>query len=158
MAVDGRTDSAGLGRVLASPALVGLVRWLLAIVFLLAAVPKLWRLEDFAMAVHNYRMLPPVLVGPAAVALPGIEALAALGLLTRRWRAASACIVVGLCAAFLVGVAAALVRGLNIECGCFSMLSERRVGYGLLAQDAVLFALACYCALALWPRAEGQAG
>lgn len=133
-------------RSIGSPVAVVVGRWLLAVVFLSAAVPKLWHLEDFAIAIHNYRLLPAPVVGVAAVMLPGVEGVAALGLLTRRWRAASAWIVVALSAVFVVGVAAAIARGLDINCGCFSVFAQRKVGYGLLAQDIVLLIAAVFVA------------
>ncbi len=137
-----------LAWLLSSHAATGAARWLLAIVFLAASAPKLWRLEDFAIAVHNYQLLPAWLVGAAAVVLPGIEAAAGVALFFKHWRAPAAWLAVGLCCAFVVAVAAAIVRGLDIECGCFSAFVHRQVGYGLLAQDLALLALAVYCAVA----------
>ena len=125
-------------RSLGSPIAVTIGRWLLAIVFVMAALPKLRQPEDFAVAVHNYRLLPTAMVGAVAVMLPGVEGVAALGLLTRRWRFASACIVATLSAVFVTSVVFAIARGLDINCGCFSVLVQRKVGYTLLAQDIVL--------------------
>jgi len=122
-------------------------RWLLAVLFLTAAVPKLMNLEDFAIAVHNYRLLPSVLVGVTAVVLPGVEAVAGLALLSRRWRSVAVWTVVGLCAVFTIASASAIARGLNIECGCFGVLVRRKVGYAFLAQNVGLLALALYCAV-----------
>ena len=134
---------------------LAVARGLLGLIFLVAGVGKLWNLQDFAIAVSNYRMVPESLVGATAVVLPGVEAVAGAGLLTRRLRTASAWVIMGLCAVFVVAVSAAMARGLNIECGCFSVLADRRVGLGLLIQDIVLLALACYCAIARW-RAEAS--
>ena len=144
----------GLPRFLLHTLALAGARVVLAIVFLSAAIPKLWHLEDFAIVVHNYRLLPASLVGVAAVALPGIEVSAAIGLLTRRLRRAAAWVIALLSSTFAVAVSSAVIRGLNIECGCFSVFAERRVGYGLLAQDMVLLLLACYCTAALaWQEA-----
>ena len=122
-------------------------QWLLAVVFVTAGVPKLLSLEDFALAVYNYRLLPSALVGATAVVLPGVEAVAGLALLSRRWRSAAVWIMVGLCGVFTVASATAIARGLNIECGCFGVLIRRKVGYAFLAQNIGLLALALYCAV-----------
>ena len=127
--------------------MLAVAQWLLAVLFLTAAVPKLMSLEDFAIAVHNYRLLPSALVGIAAVVLPGVEAVAGLALLSRRWRSAAAWVMVGLCGVFTVTSATAIARGLNIECGCFGVLVRRKVGYVFLAQNTGLLALALYCAV-----------
>ena len=67
-----------------------------------------------------YRLLPEVLVRPVAWGLPFLElALAVLllaGIANRIAGAASA----GLLVVFMLGIASAWARGLQIDCGCFS--------------------------------------
>jgi uncharacterized membrane protein YphA (DoxX/SURF4 family) len=70
-------------------------------------------------AVRAYDLLPEVVVPTVGHALPLVEVvvgvLLLLGLLTRP----AAVVSVLLYAAFVVGIASAWARGLEIECGCF---------------------------------------
>src|SRR6056297_2081821 len=61
--------------------LAGVARWILAAVFLAAAVPKILDPHGFALAVFRYRLLPYSLVNVAALVVPWSEALAAVVLL-----------------------------------------------------------------------------
>lgn len=93
----------------------------LAAILLFAAIPKLTDATAFAAALARYRLLPEVLVAPAAWLLPALEIVVALALLLgrRAWLGAAWLLAAGLATAFLVGVASAWARGLDIACGCF---------------------------------------
>jgi uncharacterized membrane protein YphA (DoxX/SURF4 family) len=70
-------------------------------------------------AVRAYDLLPEALVQPVGYLLPTVEILVGLllllGLLTRPAAVVSALLFI----AFIVGIASAWARGLQIECGCF---------------------------------------
>jgi putative oxidoreductase len=98
-------------------------RIVVAALFLLAAVPKLLDPLAFAKAIANYRV-PFPLVGqdyiyPVAIFLPALELVAALALLWNRTKRAGSLAVGGLLILFTVLIAQAVLRGLNIDCGCF---------------------------------------
>jgi putative oxidoreductase len=112
------------------------------LVFLSASIPKLLAPADFALAVRNYRLLPPRLNGPVATWLPRLElGLACALLLGLATKPAG-----GLAAAALLVFAGAitinLVRGRRIECGCFSTVSPRSIGWSLVLRDLLLVLLA----------------
>jgi len=94
-------------------------RLFLAGVFLWAAVTKLPDMAAFATGVANYRLLPPALVPWAASAVVGVEVAVGLALLTGLWLRPAALAAAGLLALFTAGLTQALLRGIDLSCGCF---------------------------------------
>jgi uncharacterized membrane protein YphA (DoxX/SURF4 family) len=94
-------------------------RLLLAAVWAWAALAKISDPDAAVRAVRAYQLLPEALVRPVAWGLPFAELalalLLAVGLATRLAAAGSA-LLLGL---FMVAIAAAWARGLQIHCGCF---------------------------------------
>ncbi len=121
-----------------------LCRWGLAIVFLAAAIPKIRDPHDFALAVFRYQMLPYELVNLVALFLPWLEALTAIALLAApRWRDAASAILLGMLAVFTVAIVAALVRGIDIACGCFSVNPDaEKAGWLNVARNIALMVMA----------------
>jgi len=120
-----------------------------AAVWLLAGLYKIRDLSANVHAVRAYHLLPGPLVTPTAYALPVIElafgVLLALGLFTRRTAAASAVFDV----IYLAGIATAAIRGLRIDCGCFSPGGQLAPGvpthYTLdLLRDSVFAVMSAY--------------
>jgi hypothetical protein len=109
-----------------SPRVVGL--WLLRIalagVYLFAAIPKILDPWAFARAIHNFRILPLEVIPSLALWLPPLEALAALGVLTGVLYRGGLVWLTGLSAAFAAGIISAIVRKLDIDCGCFGTLAR----------------------------------
>jgi uncharacterized membrane protein YphA (DoxX/SURF4 family) len=96
-----------------------LARWALAGIFLAAAVPKILDPAGFATDISHFVMVPDPLVNPMAIALPWIEAVAALALLSGFAVEGALLLINLLMTVFLVALAQAWIRGLDINCGCF---------------------------------------
>jgi uncharacterized membrane protein YphA (DoxX/SURF4 family) len=94
-------------------------RLLLAAVWVWAALAKISDPDAAVRAVRAYQLLPEALVHPVAWGLPFAElalaVLLAAGLATRLAGACSA-VLLGV---FMVAIASAWARGLQIHCGCF---------------------------------------
>lgn len=95
------------------------LRWLLAAVLLAAGSLKVWDPAATARAVAHYHLLPAGLTPYAGLYLPWVEIVAGLALLGRRWRRGAWLLALLLSASFLLFTGSALVRGLDINCGCF---------------------------------------
>lgn len=95
-------------------------------VFVLYGGSKIPLLEGFAASIHNYRLVPVEFENIIAITLPWIEVLAATALLTRRWLAGGALLSTAMIVMFLVAVVSAIGRGLDINCGCFTLTPRRR--------------------------------
>lgn len=122
-------------------------RYVLAFVLLAAAVPKLFSRSEFERAVANYDLLPLVLVPPFAAWLPRIELGSALALLLGVAVMPVAAVAGMLMLAFAVAVTTNLLRGRRIDCGCYSSVAPRRIGWWLVFGDLVLTGIAVTVAL-----------
>jgi len=131
-------------------------RIVVAAVFLLAAIPKILDPLDFAKAISNYRVSFPVIgqdyIFAVAIFLPALEAVVAIGLLAGKWKRASSLIAGVLLLMFMVLIGQAVIRGLNIDCGCFGngVLAKTlasKVGVSKIIEDAVWLLM---CAFIFW--------
>lgn len=123
-------------------ALVLVCRLGVGAVFLYAAWDKILHPDAFAQAIHHYRLVPGVLLHPWAHLLPVLEIVVGAALVLGLLRRGAALLAAGLTVVFMVAIASALLRGLDISCGCFHTDGGHGVGLSLLLRDAVLL-LAC---------------
>jgi uncharacterized membrane protein YphA (DoxX/SURF4 family) len=135
----------------------------IAAVFLLAAIPKLLDPLDFAKAIANYRIILPVIgqdyVYPVALFLPALEAVAAVGLLFGKWKRLASLVAGVMLVMFILLIGQAVVRGLNIDCGCFgngalSKALASKVGIGKILEDVLWLVM---CAFIFW-RSQAYPG
>lgn len=111
--------------------------------------------QGFAQAVRVYQFLPLWSVGPFALILPWVELLAGLALATGIWIRGGALAIIGMLAAFSIALAAALYRGLDIACGCFSTAPEAaRITWLYLGRDLALLLVTAFISLAPEKRRE----
>ena len=107
-----------------------------------AGLAKIGDLRGFAEQRHNFRMMPIPLENLIAMTLPWIELVAALALVFRVRARAGAMMAVLLLATFTIAILAAMVRGLDIECGCFGTHDATRVGWVKIGQNLLMLTLA----------------
>jgi putative oxidoreductase len=120
--------------------------------FVWAAVTKLPDMAAFAQDVANYRAVPAVLVPVVAPAVVGIELLAGMALLAGVATRAAATVVAGLLAVFIVFLAQALLRGIDLRCGCFG--GDEPASWWTVARDVLMLAAALAVARAPARRAQ----
>ena len=111
-----------------SPLVFIVVRLILGTVFIWAAIPKIADPQAFAAIIGNYQILPSALVNPAAIMLPWVEALCGVSLLTNRLIRGSALLFVALMFIFLSATVFNMARGLDVNCGCFSVAANEASG------------------------------
>ena len=115
-----------------------ILRVILGGIFIYAAAGKILYPAEFSESIANYQMVPVIANNFIAVTLPWVEFVAGL-LLLNGFKTQSANFVIFLCLCiFSIGAFSALVRGLDINCGCFTEAS-RRVGLIFLAEEAGFF-------------------
>lgn len=112
-----------------------LLRYVLGFIFVYAAIEKIAQPEEFAKAIINYRMLPLFSINSVAILLPWIELLAGLGLIAGVSIRGNSLLVLSMLAVFSVAVGIALLRGLDISCGCFGTASASKVGWAHLTEN-----------------------
>jgi len=121
------------------------VRLVLGGVFLYAGFTKIADPTAFAGNIAAYRILPYFGNYLLAAVLPWLEALCGLLLIVDYRSKAAASLVVLLTVVFMVALTSAIVRGFDIDCGCFSKTGEKTSTWTALGRDAVLLAVAIYC-------------
>jgi len=121
-------------------ALIG--RILLGAIFIYASLNKIFNPDQFAQAVMNYRIVPPVSVNLFAIVLPWLELVSGILLLIGLFTDGSILMITLLTALFLVAIGSALLRGLDISCGCFSTDGVHKITIFYFIRDLLLFVLA----------------
>ena len=113
----------------------------------------------FAHQVMRYELLPECLVGLFSLTLPMLELLVGLALVFTKWMREAALLICALLAMFIVALAWAVARGLEIDCGCFGVPSVGGRTELLLAivRDAVLLVPAIWlmCRRNAWIGVRG---
>jgi hypothetical protein len=108
--------------------------------FIWAAVTKLPDMAAFAQDVANYRVIPAALVPILAAAVVGIELLAGIALVTGVMERPAAAVLAVLLAAFTGLLTQALLRGIDLRCGCFG--GDERASWWTVVRDLVMLAAA----------------
>jgi len=128
-------------------------RLLVGAVFVSSGIVKALDPLDFAQQVRNYRTVGQDLAFLVALYLPWLEILAGAFLVAGILKKASAALISLMLGGFIVLVAVTIVRGIDVDCGCFGALS-RRADWRLLLEDAVLLAMS----LAVVRAKKGRVG
>jgi hypothetical protein len=112
------------------------------LVFLLAATQKTQHWRIFFGVIANYRLLPRLLVVPAAGLLPPLEMIVGMLLLSAMvvpWAELAATLLLAL---FAGAMAVNIRRGrATIDCGCGQSFLKQTLSWTLVARNAVLAAL-----------------
>ena len=115
--IKGQLGHRGAGR---PPDLIGLLaRLILGAVLAVAGGLKVTSPASSARAVRAFQILPYDLAGYVGYALPVVEIVIGLLLVTGLLTRASAVVGGLLMVAFIIGIISAWTRGLAIDCGCF---------------------------------------
>ncbi|MFH1146557.1 MAG: MauE/DoxX family redox-associated membrane protein, partial [Pseudomonadota bacterium] len=121
------------------PTVVLILRLFLGGVFVYASWDKLCHPAGFAEAVYRYRILPEILVNPVAILVPWLELLAGILLISGLFLRGALLVSTGLLATFLAALGFNLVRGMDVDCGCFSVSAGKPATYLTLARDGMFF-------------------
>jgi uncharacterized membrane protein YphA (DoxX/SURF4 family) len=128
--------------------LVGLalpVRVYLGVVFLAAAWYKIAEPYEFALSIATYDILPLAFVNPMAILLPWVEVVFGLSLILGLWTRASALGIAGMMVMFMVALAIALSKDLQMACGCFAASDAgEEINALTMVRDAAWLAGALY--------------
>jgi uncharacterized membrane protein len=100
------------------------LRFLIAALFLFAAITKLVDPSSFAQQIANYELTPWPATAVLAVFLPALELCVGICLLIGRWESGALIWLATLLTIFSGALLSAIVRGLSIDCGCFGRSVE----------------------------------
>ncbi len=101
-------------------------RLVLGAIFIYASVDKALHPLAFAQIIHNYRIAPPDSINIAAVILPWIEILAGVLIIIGYKIRGSNYVLGGLLIFYIILLSVTAIRGINVNCGCFSTAATVR--------------------------------
>jgi len=106
------------------PWLIRFCQIVLALIFISAAIGKILDTQAFIETVTAYQILPKFLITPFGHFIPWLEFTIGLTLLIDRWPAGAVFSANLMLMLFIVIVLISLLRGLEIDCGCFAIIKE----------------------------------
>ena len=121
-------------------------RWVLVIcrlvvggTFIIAGGGKVLAPFLFADSMMAYNILPEFLLLPVGLFIIWEELICGVFLLLGLFTRAAAVIASGMLLVFIVALVSAIVRGFDIDCGCFGKYLPANVGLSTLARSCALF-------------------
>ncbi|NTW48769.1 MAG: DoxX family membrane protein [Chlorobiales bacterium] len=121
-------------------------RVILGLFFIVASIEKLADPNAFAHAFEHYRIVGAPFSTLVSTVLPWIELLSGLGIMLGVFARGSLFLISGMLTIFIAATLSALLRGLDISCGCFSLSPDAQVmgwekiwlNFGLLSLSVLL--------------------
>jgi uncharacterized membrane protein YphA (DoxX/SURF4 family) len=122
-----------------------LIRLFVGIIFIYASIDKIAQPDQFARIVYNYQLLPGSLINLMALILPWIEMICGVFIILGIFNRGTILILNLMVVVFIFAVGVNVIRGVNLECGCFTVSSKaRNDALGLLFRDIGLLILTIY--------------
>ena len=115
-----------------------LLRVLLGIIFIFAAIEKIALPENFSVSIANYKLFPSELLNIAAIIIPWIELISGILLLLGISVKENSAIITCLLIVFTIAIIISLFRGLNIDCGCFGTTYGEQIGLLKVSENILL--------------------
>lgn len=124
--------------ILANKYLILFSRFILGFIFVYAAVEKIADPDGFAVSISNYRILPVAMVNIFAIALPWLELITGILLIYGICTKENSFIIGNLMLVFTIMIMIAVLRGLDIDCGCFGTGDAQKVGLIKIIENLIL--------------------
>ena len=115
-----------------------LCRVILGVILVYASIDKIVHPAEFAKSIGNYNVLPFGLENLLGIILPVLELLVGSCLILGIMLDGSAIITAGMMTVFIIALSQAMIRGIDINCGCFKVTVENgghQVGIRRIIED-----------------------
>ena len=132
-----------------------IIRCILGLIFIYASIDKIRYPYEFLKVIYNYRIFPDALLSPIAIILPWLELLLGIALITGLFIEGAVLLTSLLLISFFLIILVNLIRGINIECGCFNLKANpaaRDSMFWFLIRDLFLLSMAGYLMQDLWRK------
>jgi uncharacterized membrane protein YphA (DoxX/SURF4 family) len=129
-------------------AAVFVVRVLLGGLLIAAGVLKVGHSAELASNIAGFRLLPPDVVGPLAVALPYVELLLGGYLVVGLFTKVVATITAAQFLLYAAAIGSAVMRDIPVSCGCFGPNDSATADWPHVVFDLVLAIAAAFIAYA----------
>ncbi len=126
-------------KLLSNDYLTLLCRLVFGAIFVYAALDKIAYPDQFARVVYNYHLVPGTLINFFALVLPMSELVAGICLISGVLYKGARNYLVFLMLVFILAISINVFRGVNLECGCFSVSSKAKShGLELIVRDIIM--------------------
>lgn len=116
-----------------------LCRIIFGSIFIYASLDKIAHPDQFARIIYNYHLVPGSLINLCALILPVTEFLAGAFLILGILYRGSLNYLVILMVIFMIAIGVNVIRGVNLECGCFTVSSKaKNAGIELIIRDIIM--------------------
>lgn len=127
-------------KLLSNDYLTMLCRLFIGGLFIYSALDKIAHPEQFARIVYNYHLVPAILINLFALAFPMTELIGGVCLIVGFFYTGSRNYFGLLMIIFVFAIGINVLRGVDLECGCFTVSSRAKsTGIGLIVRDLALF-------------------
>ena len=132
-------------------------RIFLGIVFILSSMGKITDVKGFSVLVADYNLLPSFFVLPFSYILAWTEFFSGVFLLLGYGIPYLGIVVSGMMMMFITVVIITLVRGADIDCGCFDipLFGSNKIGYHTLIRN-IIFLLMSFSLIFLYKKEIDQ--
>lgn len=122
------------------------IRVFLGIVFIYAGVSKIIHPFSFAITIYNYQIVPEVFITPLSILLPWVEFILGLFLVFGIFMEGGVLLASFLLGVFTLALIFNYIRGVDVNCGCFSFSSAGSKAHVLwyILRDLILFSLSVF--------------
>lgn len=135
----------GLNKFMQNDYLSLLTRLVVGGIFIYASLDKIAHPAEFARIVFNYHLAPVDLVNLVAIILPWLELICGLSVILGFYKEGGILIISILTVVFIIAIGINVIRGVDLECGCFTVSSRARGNaLSLLYRDFGLLAICIY--------------
>ena len=138
-------------KYLNNPILLLIFRLIVGFVFLSFGASKIAIADKFANEIGNYSLMPEFSLNFFALILPWIEVVVGIMMILGVRLRANAVISIGLLSVFILAVISAMIRGLDINCGC-SSTNPQKVGFPKILENSGLIILSLV--IAFFPQSK----
>lgn len=128
-------------QVIANKYFLFLCRIVIGFIFVYAGAEKLNDPLSFSDSILNYKLFSATFANISAILVPWIEVTTGLLIILGISVKENAAIISSFLLFFIVIIAISIMRGLNIDCGCFGAGSSHEVGISKIVENTILLLL-----------------
>lgn len=127
-----------MNNFLSNKYLLLLFRLIVGFVFLYAGAQKINSPSVFAESISAYKLFPEFIINFIAVFVPWLEVISGLLLILGISVKENSFIIMNMLVLFILLIVITMLRGLDIDCGCFGESNENQIGLKKLIENIVL--------------------
>ncbi len=114
-----------------------IMRMILGGVFSFSAWSKIMAPQALADAIVGFEIIPESIALVAAIMLIWLELICGIFMFLGLWARATVIVITGMLTLFEIGLISVVVRGIEVNCGCFGQFSEMTVGWETIIRNMV---------------------